>query len=873
MRINSPYITGSAIITGNLCVQGTITGTITGVASTASYAETLDGLDSTQFVQTGSFNSYTSSASSSLGDLSGSVATTTSNLSSSIGSLSGSVATTTSGLSSSIGSLSGSISGSIGSLSSSVATTTSDLSSSIGNISSSVATTTSTLGGRITTIEGRGATTGSNTFVGSQVITGSLYITTDLIVQGSSSLQNITASAVSIGTNTVILNTDTPAVRFAGVSVQDSGSNVGVTGSIFWDGLCNRWVYSNPSGVGYSGGLLISGPRNTGTLGDEVGTTSCALMIGQGGDHITSSAIFHYGNATCIPNTLAGGIGCFSGAVCTLNASVSSCLGVGVSSPQGNFEVVGLSYFTRANNSLLVNPNYGGANTHSQLQVVCNMALAFATCGDNERMRITSDGVVGIGTNAPVIQDGNLVVAGCVGTGQGTANTVAQINIWETTSANKSGLWFGSMTNANTGVIGSRTATGNIAFQTYCGSWAERMRITYNGNVGIGISNPSGLLHINGTGPTFKLTDCSASGNGGDVYLRAEKTGVGYNNLTTVAFSYNFKGGGSETSFLNIGSTGVSCFSSTVCAPVGIFSGNVGIGCTTPGYVLDVRDGTTGSAGGRGMRLSVCSNSAGPQFRLEYQCSGDSRNWLIGTNQEVAGDFIIRNSTIAGCDAGGASSATRFSINKNGFVSIGGTDAGFKLDIQSPGCAGTAENVARIGNIPGTNNGLLVHRCADNSYRYIFQSGIMCVQNTICTGTLIGTTGIILNGTMKTFVAQKNFAERLTNVDFFRVASSVGNGYQVVVYSHSQNGGVGWSQSQIFQAVTAPYWGGWVGTSTNVSTIGSGSPMITSAVVGNDGTITFRVSTGNNGTITDGTINSYIQVTAFSIDNISVTVL
>jgi hypothetical protein len=136
------------------------------------------------------------------------------------------------------------------------------------------------------------------------------------------------------------------------------------------------------------------------------------------------------------------------------------------------------------------------------------------------------------------------------------------------------------------------------------------------------------------------------------------------------------------------------------------------------------------------MRLSTCSNSAGPQFRLEYQCSGDSRNWLIGTNQEVAGDFIIRNSTIAGCDPGGASSATRFSINKSGFVSIGGTDAGFKLDIQSPGCAGTAENVARIGNIPGTNNGLLVHRCTDNSYRYIFQSGIMCVQNTICTETM-----------------------------------------------------------------------------------------------------------------------------------------
>ena len=290
MRINSPYITGSATITGNLCVQGTILGTITGVASTASYAlnaETLDGLDSTQFVQTGSFNSYTSSASSSIGSLSGSVATTTSGLSSSIGSLSSSVATTTSGL-----------------------------------------------GGRITTIEGRYATTGSNTFIGNQVITGSLYITTDLIVQGSSSLQNITASAVSIGTNTVILNTDTPAVRFAGISVQDSGSNAGVTGSIFWDGLCNKWVYSNPSGIGYSGGMLLSGPRTT-TLGSESPLTCNYIAKSGGGDHLYDSCIVDDGTTVCVNAILKA-----SGQVCGVMGNFS-CVGIGTTSPAERLSVAG----------------------------------------------------------------------------------------------------------------------------------------------------------------------------------------------------------------------------------------------------------------------------------------------------------------------------------------------------------------------------------------------------------------------------------------------------------------------------------------------------------------------------------------------------
>jgi hypothetical protein len=133
-------------------------------------------------------------------------------------------------------------------------------------------------------------------FVGSQVITGSLYITTDLIVQGSSSLQNITASAVSIGTNVVMLNTATPAVRFAGISVQDSGSNAGVTGSIFWDGLCNRWIYSNPSNVGYSGGMILSGPRNLTTIGSESPLTCNYMAKSGGGDHLYDSTIYESGS-------------------------------------------------------------------------------------------------------------------------------------------------------------------------------------------------------------------------------------------------------------------------------------------------------------------------------------------------------------------------------------------------------------------------------------------------------------------------------------------------------------------------------------------------------------------------------------------------
>ena len=173
---------------------------------------------------------------------------------------------------------------------------------------------------RLTSLEittGSLATTGSNTFIGTQTITGSLFISSDLIVQGSSSLQNITASAVSIGTNIIYLNTDTPAVRFAGLTVQDSGSSAGVTGSMLWDSLCNRWIYSNPSTIGYSGGMLLSGPR-TQTLGTEPTLTCNYVAKSGGGDHLYDSCIIDDGITTCIKNNLVGtGTACFGSTILT----------------------------------------------------------------------------------------------------------------------------------------------------------------------------------------------------------------------------------------------------------------------------------------------------------------------------------------------------------------------------------------------------------------------------------------------------------------------------------------------------------------------------------------------------------------------------
>jgi hypothetical protein len=148
-------------------------------------------------------------------------------------------------------------------------------------------------------------------------ITGSLLITQNLRVIGSASFTSVTSSQIIVGASTITLNTDAPAVRFGGILVVDSGSfGNSSTGSLLWDSVNNKWIYSNPSGSTYDGGMLISGPRNTSGLGNETGMTSNFVAVGQGSDHIQPSTIYNSGSITQISGSLLvtqGASGSFSG--------------------------------------------------------------------------------------------------------------------------------------------------------------------------------------------------------------------------------------------------------------------------------------------------------------------------------------------------------------------------------------------------------------------------------------------------------------------------------------------------------------------------------------------------------------------------------
>ena len=122
-----------------------------------------------------------------------------------------------------------------------------------------------------------------------------LYVSGNLSILGSGSVVHISSSQVDLGTNIINLNTYAPFERFAGISVYDSGSSAGVTGSLLWDSTNNVWIYANPSGSNYASARFIAGPINTGSLGDEMGLSNGHFPIATGDDHISDSLLTYLG--------------------------------------------------------------------------------------------------------------------------------------------------------------------------------------------------------------------------------------------------------------------------------------------------------------------------------------------------------------------------------------------------------------------------------------------------------------------------------------------------------------------------------------------------------------------------------------------------
>jgi hypothetical protein len=135
-------------------------------------------------------------------------------------------------------------------------------------------------------------TNSANTFNGNQTITGSLFISQDLIVQGSSSIQNISSSALVIGTNLITLNTFNPGARFAGISVIDSGSSPVTSGSFLYDSVQDEFIFVHRgNGINTTSSVVLMGPETIDNIGNEVYLTNNRIPKGSGKEHLNDSNI------------------------------------------------------------------------------------------------------------------------------------------------------------------------------------------------------------------------------------------------------------------------------------------------------------------------------------------------------------------------------------------------------------------------------------------------------------------------------------------------------------------------------------------------------------------------------------------------------
>ena len=134
----------------------------------------------------------------------------------------------------------------------------------------------------------------NNVFSGTQTFT-------NLTVSGTGSfayINSITGSAKIIGDSFIVVNNNTPAERYGGLSVYDSGS-AGTTVSLFFDGELNDWnyEYTSPGGTDY--GTVLFGPEYS-TKGSPTYPTNTRLQKGSGTHHLADSNISDNGSKVSI---------------------------------------------------------------------------------------------------------------------------------------------------------------------------------------------------------------------------------------------------------------------------------------------------------------------------------------------------------------------------------------------------------------------------------------------------------------------------------------------------------------------------------------------------------------------------------------------
>jgi hypothetical protein len=265
--------------------------------------------------------------------------------------------------------------------------------------------------------------------------------------------------------------------------------------------------------------MFISGPRAS-SLGTEQGTTACRLLVGQGGDHLTSSMIYHSSTVTCIPTAIVGeSTACFAS---TITAGGDLSL-----NPSGNSTIT-QNASTGNYNQILFKVN---GTTQSSI-LALSSALYFSVNGSCTALTISNTGAATFSNALQVA--GQQAAANYGGTGLNldfTSGNVGRIASVKTISGgsslelhtyNTSGNDVTALTISNTGAATfSSTVDGTIFNST-----SNAFRFSGNNAISLVSLCSQNVVKINAAGYWgTQLVGANDQGilinNSGNVYINA----------------------------------------------------------------------------------------------------------------------------------------------------------------------------------------------------------------------------------------------------------------------------------------------------------------------------------------------------------------
>ena len=451
---------------------------------------------------------------------------------------------------------------------------------------------------------------------GNSEITGSLIVTNGI----TGSLFGTSSWAENAQTSSYVLNAVSASYSTTSSYAQSGNGTFSgsFSGSITAPGSTTQVVYNNGGVLGANSGFVYSGS----SVGIGTTSPSAKLQIASPASGVTMYVGRYLGQSSIKAGPDA------DGGYLALDASGSGATIINHYTPNNIWMVTG-------GGSVGIGTSSPSAKLHISASGTTNDLLV----GTN-KLFVSSSGNVGIGTTSPV---GNVNII--------PTNTIAGSNL-----AN-AGLLIGSPS-AGIGIdtneiynSGSNLIIGTIGSNSivFSPNSTPRMYISSDGNVGIGTTTPSHILHISGSSAqaSLLLVERASSAN----------ANIQYKNNTSAMWA-----GLAPTTTNTYFGVGPNQDLST--APFAISSsGNVGIGTTTPGYKLDVVG----------------------QTRSTYD--GDALI-LYGNTRDCRINFDIANFAYATINARNKVDSTSRDLalqTDGGNVGIGTTSPSAKLHISSSG--------------------------------------------------------------------------------------------------------------------------------------------------------------------------------------------